>query len=264
MKDRPVVLIIDEEPRMCESLKLLLVDRGYRVKTATVGHEALTVLNEGWDLLVLDIDMPGLNGIHILDQWSHNKGPFIIISGYPTVDSVIAAFRKGALDYIRKPFDPDEIMNIIHRAFHETRLHESGPTDGGEERQDPEKAASDGGDGGAELILIVDHDERTLEAAGAILGPLGYRVLLTRSGKEAMYICEAVRGDIDLLIIEQNLVIRGGGTDAWLRSVQPTVRIVFSTEKDSIEATHGHLEFLHRPFDRKTLPKKIREKLDGV
>ena len=115
---------------------------------------------------------------------------------------------------------------------------------------------------GLELILVVDRDEKALESAGAILGPLGYKVLLTRSGKEARDIYWAVRGDIDLLIIERDLVSQGGETEAWLRSAQPGVTVLFSSEKDGIDPSNGNLEFLQKPFDGKILPKKVREKLD--
>jgi PAS domain S-box-containing protein len=395
MQEKQVVLIVDNEPRMCESLKLLLQDRGYAVKTATVGQEALAFLKEEtWDLLVLDIDMPGLNGFSFLNQWKHAPRPFIVTSGYPTVDSVITAYKKGALDYIRKPFDPDDLMDIVcrtlnenspplspefwegfippwvqpsaqgfalyheghiayaNRAFSEMLGHDlhdviglslqelvgmvrpegrasvtqciekllkgdllaqrcewkgirkggqrfraaffvnvallgghlvvqlitdhvreetglelaealPGPAHRRDERERRGRLEVDDY-GGSELILIVDRDEKALESAGTILGPLGYKVLLTRSGKEARDIYWAVRGDIDLLVIERELVRRGGETDAWLRSAQPGVSVFFSTEKEDVDPSNGKLDFLQKPFDRKTMPKRIREKIDGV
>lgn len=395
MQEKQVVLVIDKEPRMCESLKLLLQDRGYAVKTATVGQEALTFLKEEtWDLLVLDIDMPGLNGFSFLNQWKHRPRPFIITSGYPTVDSVMTAYKNGALDYIRKPFDPDDLMDIVNRALNENKppispefwerfippwvppsaqgfalYHEGhiayanrafsemlghdlqdviglslrelvgmvrpegrasvtqciekllkgdllaqrcewkgirkggqrfraalfvnvallrgrlvvqlttdhvreetgleladalpGPARRREEREGQGRVEVDDY-GGSELILIVDRDERALESAGAILGPMGYKVLLTRSGKEARDIYWAIRGDIDLLIIERDLVSGGGETDAWLRSAQPGVAVFFSTEKDGVDPSNGNLDFIQKPFDRKILPKRVREKIDGV
>ena len=132
MQEKQVVLVIDEEPRMCESLKVLLQDRGYAVKTATIGQEALTFLKEGtWDLLVLNIDMPGLNGFSFLKEWEKTPRPFIITSGYPTVDSVLTAYKKGALDYIRKPFDPDDLLDIIHRALSDNSPPKSPSMDAG-------------------------------------------------------------------------------------------------------------------------------------
>lgn len=395
MQEKQVVLLIDKEPRMVESLKVLLEDRGYDVKTATTGQEALTCLKEeNWDLLVLDIDMPGLNGLSLLEGRKHNPRPFIITSGYPTVDSVMTAYKKGALDFIRKPFDPDDLLDIIHCTLNNSRppisaefwdrlippwvspsaqgfalYHEGHIVYAnrafsemlGHDRQDviglslpelmgmirPEgrvsvtqcidkllkgdllaqrcewKGIRKGGQrfhadlfvnvallaghlvvqlitdhvlkennhendhalpgiahsaeeieerkqveledyGGSELILIVDSNEKALETAGAILGPLGYKVLLTRSGKEARDIYWAVRGEIDLLIIEQNMVSRGGETEAWIRSAQTSVTVLFSSQKDGLDPSNDNLGILQKPFDSLGLPKGVREKLDGA
>jgi PAS domain S-box-containing protein len=121
----PKILIVDDEPRMCDSLKALLSGDGYEIHTGYSGQQALECLaKNGFDLVLLDLVMPDINGRQIMDHInSQNIEAFVIvITGHATVDSAIESLRKGAYDYIRKPFQCEELLKAVRNALDQKRL----------------------------------------------------------------------------------------------------------------------------------------------
>ena len=101
------ILIVDDEPRMCDSLKVLLNGRGYEIQTCNSGCEAKECLSKSaFDLVLLDIVMPDIDGHQILDQIDNqqNQAPLVILmTGYASVESALEALKRGAYDYLQKP-----------------------------------------------------------------------------------------------------------------------------------------------------------------
>src|SRR4030042_2093224 len=122
MKEKKKILIADDESIVRESLTDLLTERGYQVVTAANGDEALKILKqgEGLGVVVLDVRMPGKDGITILEEASKNYPDlkYIIISGYPSVDVMTRGIRLGAIGFLVKPFDPEEMEKLIHHAIY--------------------------------------------------------------------------------------------------------------------------------------------------
>ena len=121
----PKILIVDDEPRMCDSLKVLLSNEGYETHTGYSGQEALTCLAKcDIDLALLDIVMPDMNGLQIMDHIKkRNLDTFVIvITGHASVDSAIESLRKGAYDYLRKPFEFEELLKRVRNALEQKRL----------------------------------------------------------------------------------------------------------------------------------------------
>jgi len=122
MAETKKILIADDESIVRESLTDWLTDRGYRVVTAANGEETLRMLNKGDGLgvVVLDVRMPGKDGITILEEARkrHPDLKYIIISGYPSVDVMTKGIRLGAVGFLVKPFDPEELEKLIHHALH--------------------------------------------------------------------------------------------------------------------------------------------------
>ena len=112
------ILVVDDAPAMREVLARALTFAGYRVSTASSGEEALTRLEQQeFEVIISDIVMPGVNGLQILEK-SRLLDPrvaVILMTGYPTVDSAIAALRSGACDYLEKPFSLDELKSRVQR-----------------------------------------------------------------------------------------------------------------------------------------------------
>jgi PAS domain S-box-containing protein len=125
MVHAPKILIVDDEPRMCDSLKVLLSNEGYETQTGYSGQEALACLAKcDIDLALLDIVMPDMNGLQIMDHIKkQNLDTFVIvITGHASVDSAIESLRRGAYDYLRKPFEFEELLKRVKNALDQKRL----------------------------------------------------------------------------------------------------------------------------------------------
>ncbi len=121
----PRILIVDDEPRMCESLKALLDPYGYDIQTLTSGREATEFLSKhDIDLVLLDIVMPDMDGLQVMEHINAQNLPtlVILITGHGSTKSVISALRKGAFDYLRKPFDDQGLLRTIENALNHRRL----------------------------------------------------------------------------------------------------------------------------------------------
>jgi len=113
MENRPRVLICDDEPLVTESIKAVLDNGNYQVQITNSSRHALTLIHaESPDLVILDVMMPEMTGFEVLDAVDPEccDTAFIIVTGEASVDSAIKAIRKGASDYLRKPFEPDELI----------------------------------------------------------------------------------------------------------------------------------------------------------
>jgi two-component system nitrogen regulation response regulator NtrX len=123
----PSILIVDDEPSIVQSLKGLLVDEGFDVMTAPNGYEALKIIeSEAPDLVLLDIWMPGIDGIETLKEIKGNN-PFIqviIITGHGNVETAVKATKLGAFDLIEKPLSIDKVIVGINNALNFRRLEE--------------------------------------------------------------------------------------------------------------------------------------------
>ncbi|MGZ6249232.1 MAG: sigma-54-dependent transcriptional regulator [Syntrophales bacterium] len=121
------ILVVDDELNMRLVLKALLNKEGYDVATASDGIEALKLLKSGGvQVVVTDLRMPKLDGVGLLERVirEYPSTPVIIITAHGTVATAVDALKKGAFDYITKPFERDELKNIIHKAIRTRRLNE--------------------------------------------------------------------------------------------------------------------------------------------
>jgi two-component system phosphate regulon sensor histidine kinase PhoR len=125
---RPRVLVVDDEKRIREGCETMLTEEGFFVVTAESGDLGLKMLTrEHYDIILLDLMMPGLSGFEVLDQIgaSHPDTIIIVITGYATLEHAIEAMKKGAFDFIPKPFSPQELRVVIKKAMDHIRtLHD--------------------------------------------------------------------------------------------------------------------------------------------
>ncbi len=114
------LLIVDDELSVRDSLGKWFGEEGYEVGTAENANEALTRLAEHpWDVALVDIKMHGTDGIE-LQRRMHELNPdlmVIIMTGYASVETAVAALKNGAYDYVTKPLDPDEIAHLVKNAL---------------------------------------------------------------------------------------------------------------------------------------------------
>ena len=123
----PSVMIVDDEPSILKSLSGILSDEGFEIFTASNGYEALKrIEQEAPDLVLLDIWMPGLDGIETLKEIKKNNPVIqvIIITGHGTIETAVSATKLGAFDLIEKPLSIDKVIVSINRALNYRRLEE--------------------------------------------------------------------------------------------------------------------------------------------
>ncbi len=123
----PSILIADDEPSILQSLGGLLADEGFEVLTADNGYEALKLIDaEAPDLVILDIWMPGIDGIETLKEIKKANAvlPVIIITGHGNVETAVKATKLGAFDLIEKPLNIDKTIVAINNALNFRRLEE--------------------------------------------------------------------------------------------------------------------------------------------
>ena len=123
----PTILAVDDEVAILQSLSGILSDEGFEVLTASNGYEALKVIEEeSPDLVLLDIWMPGIDGIETLQEIKRTN-PFlqvVIISGHGTIETAVKATKLGAYDFIEKPLSIEKVVVTINNALNFRRLEE--------------------------------------------------------------------------------------------------------------------------------------------
>ncbi len=121
------VLLVDDEKEFVETLGERLETRGFKVRTALSGDEALAKLREGEsDVVLLDVLMPGKDGIQILKEIKQIN-PLVevmMLTGHATIDTAIEGLKIGAFDYLKKPEETKELIDKILRAFARKSEHE--------------------------------------------------------------------------------------------------------------------------------------------
>ena len=121
------ILIVDDEKKICNILTQILSDEGYTVRAVGSGEEAITVVDSfDSELILMDQNMPGMNGIEAMThvKEKHPDMSIIILTAYGSIPLAVEAIKKGAYDYISKPFDNEELLLVIRRALERNRLTE--------------------------------------------------------------------------------------------------------------------------------------------
>ena len=124
-EERPRVLIVDDEKFIRDILADFLGMEGYVVRTAEDGQAALSELtNAHYDLVISDLKMPRMGGIELLEQigTAAPNALTVIMTGFGTVETAIDAMKRGAYDYILKPFKVEEVIHVVQRGLEKQRL----------------------------------------------------------------------------------------------------------------------------------------------
>src|SRR5881396_2954761 len=121
---RPLILVVDDDPGLRESLRVILEDE-YEVLDVPDGGQALEVVRSCQvDLVLLDIRMPGMDGITVLERLKalDDQVEVILVTAVKEVRSAVAAMQLGAFDYLTKPFEEEEVLSSIGRALEKRAL----------------------------------------------------------------------------------------------------------------------------------------------
>ncbi len=114
------ILIVEDEAIMRESLRDWLTDGGYQVETAGEGEEALrTIAEHDFGVVILDLRLPGMDGLELLREARAKRPQLkgIIITAYPSIQTAVEAIKEGAVDYLTKPFDLNDLEKLIRETL---------------------------------------------------------------------------------------------------------------------------------------------------
>src|SRR5262245_54062597 len=119
------ILVVDDEASIRDSLRMTLEYANFEFIGAATGQEGLALVDrEAPDLVLLDVKMPGMDGLEVLDRLhaNHETLPVIVVSGHGTISTAVEATKKGAFDFIEKPFASDRVLVSLRNALDQRRL----------------------------------------------------------------------------------------------------------------------------------------------
>src|SRR6204780_1074578 len=125
LPERKQVLIVDDEPNLRKILSAQLSRDGYEVMTAEDGEQGLALLKEHHiDLVITDLKMPKVDGMTLLRKALELEPelPVVLITAHGTIDTAVEALKSGAFDFVTKPFDKDEVRQIVSKALRTREL----------------------------------------------------------------------------------------------------------------------------------------------
>lgn len=127
MLDEPKILIVDDDPALCKSLKVFLSNKYSDIQTALSGREAIRLLEaDTFDLVLLDVIMPDMTGYQLIDYIDKNglKTSVILITAYAPTELEKEAPPKGVYDSILKPFDLEKLVGTVQNALNKRMIPE--------------------------------------------------------------------------------------------------------------------------------------------
>src|SRR3989337_2484137 len=247
------ILVIDDEEIICRLLKDTLTDEGYQVETVNNGIEGVEKISRGepFDILLIDIRMPKKDGIQVLKE-AKSKVPdiiTIIMTGYPSIDTIREASEYNAFDYITKPLDPDEVCECIKRSLEVRKLSK--------ELKTPEKRPR---------ILIGDDMQSALFLSEGVLEDEGYHAEVAQNCEEALEKFRQKRFDI----VVADLHMPGIDGIELLNNIKKLdikTLVIIMTARPSIESAilsfrHGAYDYITKPIDPDTIINTIQRGLE--
>ena len=124
------ILIVDDEKSILDLLKVVFSKEGWKVTTCLSAPKAISLLeNDEFDLLLCDIKMPQTSGMEVLKRIKKKRPdiPVVMMTAYGSIKQAVDALKSGAMDYVVKPFDIDELKIIVSQAFEQRRLKKESP-----------------------------------------------------------------------------------------------------------------------------------------
>lgn len=121
----PNILVVDDKDSMRNMLMETLIEEGYRVDTAEDGGKALDLVrNKSYDVVLTDLKMPGIDGLSVLSETKNvdAETEVIVMTAYGTIEDAVSAMKKGAYDFITKPFDTEHLCVLVSRALENRRM----------------------------------------------------------------------------------------------------------------------------------------------
>src|SRR5688572_32195994 len=121
----PHLLFVDDEPALRSLMAERLSERGYEVVEADSGERAVELLDRfAFDVVITDLRLPGIDGTRVIEAARDRYAGIvaIVITGYGTVKDAVEAIKRGASDFVAKPFQFDELTHVLEKAMEQRRL----------------------------------------------------------------------------------------------------------------------------------------------
>ncbi|MBF0361199.1 MAG: response regulator [Oligoflexia bacterium] len=195
---KKMVLIVDDDKIICDYLQKELKRNYLSSVIAYNGESALKLIKENkLDIILLDIGLPDINGLDMLTTIKEitPKSEVIIITGCGTMEIAVAALRRGAIDYIEKPFKSSDIAISVGRAMEKILENEY-------------SECSNSSDKNTNTLLIIDDEPTVAKSMESFFLDEGYEVFIANSGEEGLKLIEEYK--IDLIISDINLGTMNG------------------------------------------------------
>ncbi len=119
------ILLVEDDPAIAATLSRILLEEGYQIVTETTGETGLARARDGsFDIVITDLKLPGLSGLQLVRQLHPEQPrlPILMMTAHGTTETAIEAIQSGAFDYVLKPFEMPELLNLVQRAVTASRL----------------------------------------------------------------------------------------------------------------------------------------------
>jgi len=228
------LLLVDDELDFLEATSRALSRRGFEVKTAEDGVRALElILQHSFDVVVLDVRMPGMDGAEVFHQIKERKPtlPVLMLTGHGSIKQAFETSREGVFEYLTKPCDIDKLVKVARRACGAT--HVTAP---------PAQSIR---------VLLVDDDADFVTALGTALVRRGFQVETRTTGSEAIALLTHSVFDVaivDLVMPEMD----GIEVLKRIKQMRPTIEVLMLTGHPSVRQAivgmaDGAFDFLVKP-----------------
>lgn len=245
------ILIVDDEPVICEMIEKELKRSFYSTYIAHCGKEAIEILkNNNIDIIILDIFIPDMPELSLLAQirqnWDHIE--IIVMTGHSSQEMAIQSLRMGAIDYFEKPIDYNELNTSIGRAIEKITI----------ESQFEYKY----------VILLVDDDIETTTKLKKILEKEGYIIYIASNGADAVDIYR--KNKIDIIITDIEMPIMSGITllekaKKFQKDIEVIMMTGFGDENLAIESLRkGAKNYLRKPINIDELLFSIKQAIEKI
>ncbi len=202
MPGKSKILVVDDNKEFCKNVTDILEMRGYEVMTAHDGFQGLEMVKQdGFDLVLMDIRMPAMNGVETFKRLKEiaPETRVIMVTAFAVEDLIREALREGAYGILNKPLDFDELFELINQA----------------------------GLGG-EMILVADDDENLCNNMKDVLEDSGYRVSVAYDGNTAVEM--AGKNNFDIVLVDLKMPIMNGlETYMAIKNIRPDIVAIVIT-----------------------------------
>ncbi len=241
MKDKPTILVVDDNQDLLETFAMILKRRGYRVQTAGDGLSAINKFKEqNFDVTLMDIVMPEMNGVDAFKKIKEiqPEAPIILMTAYSDDELIQNAKNEGVYQIIHKPIHIDQLIELINETA------------------------------GSQPILIVDDDADICDTLTQILELQGYDVLSAGSGEEAVMMTKGTAFQIAFIDVKLPK-IDGLETLLRLKEINPDIIVIMMTGfrnevKEALDKAQAAsaITCLFKPFDPAVAAELVKKIFD--